>query len=218
MTAQPDTLLETRALTCRRGDRVLFDGLDLGLVGGELLYLRGHNGSGKTTLLRALCGLILPTAGEVLWRGRPIRALRDAYTAELLYLGHRNGIKDDLTAAENLRVLAALDGDGADTAQAWDALARIGLRGHEDLAVRVLSQGQKRRVALARLLLTRARLWILDEPFTALDRDAVALLQDVIRSHLANDGLVVLTTHQEVPLTTGQIRTLTLGSAGRSDA
>ena len=204
-------MLEARQLECTRGDRRLFTGLEFSLGDGELLYLHGHNGSGKTTLLRTVCGLIVPSAGEVRWRGKPIRRQRDEFAAEVVYIGHKNGIKDDLTAIENLRVAAALDGLSLDSAQAVEALARLGLRGHDDLPTRVLSQGQKRRVALARLLVSTAPLWILDEPFTALDTAAVTLLQEVIREHVAAGGMVMLTTHQEVALTSGEVKRLKLG-------
>lgn len=204
-------MLEVVNLSCVRGDRRLFAGLDFSLDRGELLYVHGHNGSGKTTLLRTLCGLILQDQGEVRWDGNNIRSMREDFTKDVLYLGHRNGIKGDLTALENLRISSALDGFPIDDKQAWDALERLGLDGHEDLEAKVLSQGQQRRVALARLLLNDAVLWILDEPFTALDMAAVDLLQQVIRAHLDKGGMVVLTTHQEVPLTSGQVKRLKLG-------
>jgi len=204
-------MLEVIGLECRRGDRRLFSGLDLVLGPGTLLHVRGRNGSGKTTLLRTLCGLFTPDAGEVRWRGESIRTLAEDYRRELLYCGHLNGIKSDLTGLENLAIAARLDGDPVGSDAVWQALARIGLRGFEDLPTRMLSQGQKRRVALARLILSRARLWVLDEPFTALDVEAVALLQGLIAEHLAGGGLVVMTTHQEVPLTSGQVARLDLG-------
>jgi len=204
-------MLEVVNLSCVRGDRRLFTGIDFTLDRGELLYVHGHNGSGKTTLLRTLCGLILQDEGEVCWSGANIRSMREEFTKDVLYLGHKNGIKGDLTALENLQISSALDGFPVTEDQAWNALERLGLDGHEDLEAKVLSQGQKRRVALARLLLNDAALWILDEPFTALDMAAVDLLQQVIRNHLEKGGMVVLTTHQEVPLTTGQVRRLKLG-------
>lgn len=204
-------MLEVRNLACMRGDRRLFADLDFSLQPGELLYVHGHNGSGKTTLLRTLCGLMLQETGEVLWRGENIRSLREDFAREVLYLGHKNGIKGDLNGLENLQVACVLDGFPISEQQAWDALERIGLDGHEDLETKLLSQGQQRRVALARLLVNQARLWVLDEPFTALDKGAVALLQTVIREHLDADGMVVLTTHQEVPLTDGVARQLELG-------
>ena len=203
-------MLEVTELECRRGDRLLFSGLDLRVDRGTLLHVRGANGSGKTTLLRCLCGLFTPDAGEIRWGGEPTRRLGDDYRRDLLYFGHLNGIKSDLTGIENLRVAAMLDGDPCDEAAIWDALARIGLAGFEDLPTRMLSQGQKKRVALARLILSRAPLWILDEPFTALDVDAVDLLQGLIGAHVAAGGLVILTTHQEVALTSGQVARLQL--------
>ncbi|MEN8174196.1 MAG: cytochrome c biogenesis heme-transporting ATPase CcmA [Pseudomonadota bacterium] len=204
-------MLEAADLSCVRGDRRLFSGIEISLERGELLYVHGHNGSGKTTLLRTLCGLFLPEAGEVRWNAQNIRSMREEFTRDVLYLGHKNGVKGDLTALENLRVTSALDGFEISEKEAWDALERIGLDGHEDLEVKVLSQGQQRRVALARLLINQAVLWVLDEPFTALDLAAVDLLQSVIREHVAQGGMVVLTTHQEVSLTAGQVKRLKLG-------
>ena len=207
--------LEVEGLEVQRGDRRLFSDLDFMVASGELLHVRGPNGSGKTTLLRALCGLLLPQAGEIRWNGEVTRRLGEEFTRDVIYLGHLNGIKHDLTGAENLRVAAILDGDAVDDAAIWDALSRIGLGGFEDLPTSVLSQGQKKRVALARLLLTGARLWILDEPFVALDVKAVALLESLIVAQVARGGMVIMTTHQEVALTSGTIRTLDLGLAGQ---
>jgi heme exporter protein A len=204
-------MLEVSDLECRRGDRLLFSGLSFTLEPGTLLHVRGRNGSGKTTLLRALCGLLTPDAGSIVWNGEDARRLGDDFQADTLYFGHLNGIKGDLTGVENLRVSATLDGDRIADDQLWGALGQMGLAGFEDLPTRVLSQGQKKRVALARLLLSEAPLWILDEPFTALDVDAVDQLQLLIAEHVADDGLVILTTHQEVALTSGQIRRLHLG-------
>ena len=204
-------MLEIAGLECRRGDRRLFSGLNLTLEPGTLLHVRGRNGSGKTTLLRTLCGLFTPETGEIRWRGESIRALAEDYRRELLYFGHLNGIKSDLTGIENLSIAARLVGDPVGIDDVWQALERIGLRGFEDLPTRMLSQGQKKRVALARLILSRARLWVLDEPFTALDVEAVALLQGLIAEHVADGGLAVLTTHQDVPLTSGQVARLDLG-------
>ncbi|MEA3276063.1 MAG: cytochrome c biogenesis heme-transporting ATPase CcmA [Pseudomonadota bacterium] len=204
-------MLEVVDLACRRGDRQLFSGLSFDLDPGTLLHVRGRNGSGKTTLLRALCGLLTQDDGKILWNGENTRALAEDFHADTLYFGHLNGIKSDLTGIENLRVSSTLDGDRVEEEQLWSALEQMGLAGFEDLPTKVLSQGQKKRVALARLLLSNAPLWILDEPFTALDVDAVDLLQMLIAQHIADDGLVILTTHQEVPLTSGQIRRLHLG-------
>ncbi|MBK1701793.1 cytochrome c biogenesis heme-transporting ATPase CcmA [Thiococcus pfennigii] len=205
-------MLQVVDLACRRGDRRLFSALGFALDPGVLLHVRGRNGSGKTTLLRALCGLLLPEQGTIRWRGEDIRTLGDEYHGDLLYFGHLNGIKGDLTGIENLRIAATLDGDRIDTDDLWRALARMGLEGFEDLPTRMLSQGQKKRVALARLVLSSAPLWILDEPFTALDKDAVVLLQTLIANHVDAGGLAILTTHQEVPLTSGRIQRLDLGT------
>jgi heme exporter protein A len=204
-------MLEIADLECVRGDRRLFSGLTFSLNAGELLHLHGHNGSGKTTLMRAICGLIKPTAGKVRWKGEGINRLGEEFSRDLIYIGHKNGIKGDLNGVENLRIACVLDGFSITEGQAWEALEQIGLRGHEDLPTRVLSQGQKRRVAMARLLVNQAPLWILDEPFTALDQAAVEFLQSVIRSHVAKGGMVILTTHQEVSLTRGQVKQLQLG-------
>ena len=205
-------MLEVVDLASTRGDRRLFTGLGFNLSAGELLYVRGRNGSGKTTLLRTLCGLMLPQQGEIRWRGENIRALREDYFREVLFLGHLNGIKGDLSGLENLRVAAILEGDRVTDRAIEEALARLGLAGFEDLPTRMLSQGQKRRVALARLVLSTAALWVLDEPFTALDTAAVELLQALMREQLARGGSLVLTTHQEVPLTSGQVQQLYLGA------
>ena len=204
-------MLEVMDLACRRGDRRLFSRLSFALEPGSLLHVRGRNGSGKTTLLRALCGLLAPEAGEIRWKGEDSRSLGDDYRADILYFGHLNGIKGDLTGIENLRVSTTLEGNRVDEDRLWSVLGRMGLAGFEDLPTRMLSQGQKKRVALARLLVSDAPLWILDEPFTALDADAVVLLQTLIAEHVEDAGMVVLTTHQEVPLTSGQVRRLHLG-------
>jgi heme exporter protein A len=204
-------LLSAHHITCSRGDRTLFRDLSFSLSQGELLHLKGRNGSGKTTLLRAICGLFLPESGDIRWNETATRELGEDYFRQVLYLGHHNGIKGDLTAIENLHIASVLDGDELSERQLWTALKEIGLAGYEDLPTRVLSQGQKRRVALARLLLTSSPLWILDEPFTALDKSAVDLLQEIIRRHIAGGGMIIITTHQDVALTSGQVRQLQLG-------
>ncbi len=204
-------MLDVADLACRRGERLLFRDLSFQLPSETLLHVRGLNGSGKTTLLRALCGLLRPDAGSIHWRGENVRNLAEDYNRDLLYFGHLNGIKADLTGLENLRIASTLDQDPVDEDAILTALARIGLEGFEDLPTRMLSQGQKKRVALARLILSKAPLWILDEPFTALDVDAVDLLQRLIAEQVAGGGSVILTTHQEVELTRGAIQRLTLG-------
>ena len=205
-------MLRGNALAAVRGDRRLFAGLEFALGAGELLYVCGPNGSGKTTLLRMICGLVMPAEGAITWNGEDIRRVGDAYRAEVVYLGHLSGVKDELNGLENLRVNCRLAGHDPSGTELVRALGEMGLGGLETLPAKVLSQGQKRRVGLARLLLTRAHLWILDEPYTALDSAAVALLQAVIRNHLVQGGLVVLTTHQQVAIDAGVVRELRLGA------
>ena len=206
-------MLEAQNLSCTRGDRELFTDLNFKLESGTLLYVEGPHGSGKTTLLRAVCGLFLPTDGDILWQGENTRSLAEDFRKDVIYLGHHNGIKLDLSGLENLHIASVLDGDNVAEEQLWNALEQMGLSGFEDLPTRSLSQGQKRRVALARLLINSARLWILDEPFTALDVAAVERLQAVIAEHVTNGGIVMLTTHQEVALTSGQVNRLQLGAS-----
>lgn len=203
-------MLEISNLACSRGDHLLFSDLNFSLSAGELLQVQGANGSGKTSLLRTLCGFMMPVAGEICWRGQNIRELGDQFYAEMIYLGHLNAIKDELNALENLRIGAGLAGCKVDDKQVIAALRRMGLRGRETLSVKVLSQGQRRRVALARLLLCKASLWILDEPLTALDVGAVELMQELIGEHLVNNGMVIYTTHQPLEVVGVATRRLTL--------
>lgn len=201
----PSPMLSAHHLRCSRGDRTLFSDLGLSLEAGRWLQVGGANGAGKTTLLRTLVGLNPPDEGEVRWHGQPIRGSgRDAFRRACLYLGHQAAVKDELTPVENLRQACAIDDQALDDAQAADALRRIGLRGRNHLPTRVLSAGQKRRVLLARLLVRPATLWVLDEPFAALDTGAVALIGELIRAHLAQGGLAVLTSHQPAPLPAGE--------------
>lgn len=188
-------------LACIRGDRELFRDINFSLEAGGLMQVRGPNGSGKTSLLRMLCGLSNPAAGEILWNDVSIRVLDNEYYAVMTYIGHLSGTKDDLTVIENLRVSSALAGFEIGTDQAKEALGYIGLRGREALPVKVLSQGQRRRVALARLLVCKTPLWILDEPLVALDVSAVKLIQGLLERHLQEGGMVVMTTHQEIDIT-----------------
>lgn len=204
-------MLEVANLACVRGDRRLFQGVGFRLGPGELLHVHGANGSGKTSLLRILAGLSGPEQGEVRWQGQNIRALREDYARVLVYLGHLAAIKDELTALENVRVGMHLAGAPVGEAQALAALRRLGLQGKEELQAKVLSQGQRRRVALARLLLSQdSRLWVLDEPFNALDSAAVVQLQGILAQHLERGGMVVLTTHQEVEITAAATQRLQL--------
>jgi heme exporter protein A len=197
---KPSFMLEARALTCVRGERQLFSGLNLAVSLGECLHVRGENGVGKTSLLRLLTGLSQPESGEVLWNGLSISKEPSTYHRELLFLGHRDALKEDLTALENLQLYATLDDVHLPVDKALGALWRFGLRGREYLPVSCLSAGQKRRVLMARMLTRQAKLWILDEPFNALDTHAVQALQGLIAEHIEQGGLVVLTSHQAVSL------------------
>jgi heme exporter protein A len=203
-------MLEAENLECVRGERRLFAGLGFRLEAGELLYLQGKNGAGKTSLLRMLIGLLPPEAGEIRWQGKSIRQQADEFRADLCYLGHLNAIKEELTPLENLLTASRLAGETLSEDEAIDALEQVGLAGREDLACKYLSQGQKRRVALARLVKEKRLLWILDEPFVALDVAAVAWLAGIISGHLQRGGLAVMTTHQLVDIPAGQVRELRL--------
>lgn len=193
-------MLQAHGLACVRGDRRLFSGVDLAVAPGQWLQVEGANGAGKTSLLRILAGLSPAAEGHIEWEGRPVAEVRDDFHARLLYLGHAPAIKDDLSALENLQTAAAVGGRPLDEATALAALRRIGLKGREDLPSRVLSQGQKRRVALARLLCGQARLWILDEPFVALDVGAVDMLCGILDEHIGRGGMLIFTSHQAVQL------------------
>lgn len=203
-------MLEVENLECIRGDRRLFKGLGFRLEAGELLYLQGKNGAGKTSLLRMLIGLLPPEAGEIRWQGESTRSLAEDFRADLCYLGHLNAIKEDLTPLENLVAAARLAEEDLSEDDAIDALEQVGLAGREDLACKYLSQGQKRRVALARLVKERRPLWILDEPFVALDVAAVTWLAGLIGAHLQRGGLCVMTTHQPVDIPAGAVKELRL--------
>lgn len=194
-------LLEVQGLRCERGDRTLFSDLGFHVHAGQLLQIEGANGSGKTTLLRTLCGLFQATAGSVRWRGQTISSDPISYHTELSYIGHLPGIKFDLTALENLSFIQGMHGKKPDKQAIFTALDKIGLYGFEEIPCRFLSAGQKRRVALARLLLHSTPLWILDEPFTALDRAGNQLLSDMLAQHLNQGGMVILTSHQPVMIT-----------------
>lgn len=203
--------LQAHQLTCVRGTRRLFRGIDVEINAGDALRVVGANGSGKTSLLRILCGLTQPAEGEVRWHGRGIRELREEFFRHVIYLGHANGVKDDLLAWENIVVTSTLSGKPVTQGDAVQALKQLGLGRAASLPVRVLSQGQRKRVALARLQLSASiPLWILDEPFTALDQHSVSALCGTINRHLADGGMVIYTTHQEIDLTARRARRLDL--------
>ena len=197
-------MLELRGVACVRGGRQLFQKLDVTLRGGQLLRVTGVNGAGKTSLLRMLCGLQSPAEGELLWLGSRLDTLRENFNCQLVYVGHAAALKDDLSALENLLTAAMLGGTRAALPAARMALSSAGLRGIEHTPARALSQGQRRRVALARLELAETRaLWVLDEPFNALDSAATDWLLGLIQRQLQRGGLVVLTSHQPVALADG---------------
>jgi heme exporter protein A len=204
-------MLEALGLECVRGQRRLFHGVGFDLAAGQMLWVLGPNGSGKTSLLRVLCGLLRPEGGSVRWKGEDVRRAPDSFHAELLYLGHAPAIKDDLSSRENLCFGLAQTGIGIALREADAALSEFGLAGRERLAARSLSQGQRRRAALARLALGALKpLWILDEPFTALDTQAVQLVQTHLARHLGRGGCVVFTSHHEVQLAGHAVKRLQL--------
>ena len=202
-------MLEVVNLACARGDRPLFRDLSFSLKPGELLHVRGENGSGKTTLLRTLCGLSQPAAGEIRWDGQTIREQPETYREQICYIGHGNAIHGDLSPIENLQFEACLGAENR--IEAKPALESLGLGRVASLPAKLLSQGQKRRVALARLAVLNRTLWVLDEPFTALDVRAVDRLLATLGLHLGRGGLCILTSHQEVTVADWPLRTLTLG-------
>ncbi len=203
--------LTLNELSCTRGGRQLFTGVTQHVLAGQLLRVRGANGAGKTSLLRMLCGLLQPTQGQVLWCGEPVASQREVFGHSLVYLGHAAALKDELSPLENLLDACALGGHTPDIPAALAALKGAGLRGFERTPARRLSQGQKRRSALARLALSQtAPLWILDEPFNALDAAANDWLTGLIEAHLQNAGTVVLTSHQDLALAASNQLDLTL--------
>lgn len=192
-----NAVLELRELSCERDDRRLFAGLSSTVGAGEVLQVRGPNGSGKTTLLRVLTGLSSDYEGQLSWCGEDLSHSRYDYQTQLLYIGHQPGVKRSLSPEENLTWYCGLGADGR-RAEISRALAEVGLAGYEDVPCYRLSAGQLRRVALARLYLSTAQVWILDEPFTAIDYQGVDKLREVFTKHVAAGGLLILTTHQDL--------------------
>lgn len=207
-------MFEALNLSCVRDERTLFSGLSFTVLPGEMVQIEGRNGAGKTSLLRILAGLSSPDAGEVRWQGVSTRRQRDVFHQELLYLGHQPGIKSVLTAFENLAFYLSVSssstrGDAAADA-IYQALENVGLLGYEDVTVAQMSAGQQRRVALARLWLSNAPLWILDEPLTAIDKQGVATLIALFEQHAEQGGMVLLTTHQDLQGVNRDVRKIRL--------
>ena len=193
-------MLSVSQLSCRRGSKTLFAGVNFVLTAGQAMHLEGDNGVGKTSLLRMVCGLSPAETGEVRWEEHTIQQDPGTFHSALFYLGHALSLKEELTALENLLADAAVAGRRLARSQAMMALARMGLRGREHLPLRVMSQGQKRRTALARLWVSQAPLWVLDEPFVALDVQAVDGLRTLLADHVTQGGMVLFTSHQPVTL------------------
>ena len=207
-------MLQARQIECIRGDRRLFHDLSFQLEAKQALRICGENGSGKTSLLRMVAGLSPPQSGEIRWNNARISVLADDYRRELIFIGHANGLKEELTAVENLQHALTLTGRRIECGELRSALAELGLAATASLPVKVLSQGQKRRVALARLMFCADKtLWILDEPFGALDTIAVAYIEKLLLTHLQRGGMLLYTTHQEVALPGAQSLSVELGHA-----
>ncbi len=202
-------MLDVTNLECVRGDRPLFSRLSFQLKPGEMLHVTGKNGSGKTTLLRTLCGLTQAVTGEIRWQGCAIHELGDEYRRHISYVGHSNGIQGELTPEENLRAAGCLSGKSHATL-IKDTLQRLGLAAYRYFPAKILSQGQKRRLALARLVIQKKPLWILDEPLSALDVNSVDLMTELLTEHLAKEGLIILTSHQKVDIAKKKINRVQL--------
>lgn len=199
-------------LGCSKGGRQLFKGIDCTLSDGAWLYVAGANGVGKTSLLRMVCGLAPIESGDILWKNESIKNRNDTFQRDLRFLGHLNALQDSMTVAENLDFTCALNGAAPSAQQRKEVLHRFGLKGRENQLARYLSQGQKRRVALSRLALSPAKLWVLDEPFVAMDESGVGMLADLIAGHLRQGGMAVLTSHQTVPIGNIPAQVLELGA------
>ncbi|SES62422.1 cytochrome c biogenesis heme-transporting ATPase CcmA [Thalassotalea agarivorans] len=208
MTKDSTTLLSAQNLTCIREDRILFEHLSFTINAGDIVQIEGPNGAGKTSLLRILAGLSQPFEGEVLFTNKDINKHREDYVSELTYLGHLAGVKGEMTAEENLAFNLALHGhENIDSDQ---ALAKVNLTGFEDALASHLSAGQHRRIALAKLWQTNTPVWILDEPFTAIDKQGVATLEKLFVEHAKRGGCVILTTHQDLSLSDDLYSKITL--------
>src|SRR6185295_10961808 len=207
------TILEVANLECVRGDRRLFRDVSFSLNPGTLLQVTGPNGCGKTSLLRIICGLSKPESGEIKWQGAEISSLDEDYAQSITYIGHRIAVKEELNSLENLRISSGLGGSELSHNQAREALARVGLSDREHLPARFLSEGQRRRSALARLVHGKAILWVLDEVLASLDHAAVTLVESLIGEHLSKGGLAIVATHQELHIPAGSLQRLELEPA-----
>jgi heme exporter protein A len=205
-------------LECVRGDRTLFRDVSFSMTPGTLLQLTGPNGSGKTSLLRIICGLMAPERGEIRWQGARIRSLGEEYSRSITYIGHPNGVKEELSSLENLRISGGLAGFEVSRDKAQQALKQLGLSGREHLPTRFLSEGQRRRSALARLLTCATTLWLLDEVLASLDHAAGILIESVIAEHLSKGGMAIVATHQEVHISAGSFQRLELAPGVPSGA
>ena len=212
------TILEVNNLKCVRGERLLFSDVSFALSPGGFIQLTGPNGSGKTSLLRIVCGLTLPEHGEIRWNGAEIRTLGEEYSRIITYLGHRNGVKEELSSLENLRISSGLAGYELTESEAQQALERVGLAGREDLPARFLSEGQRRRSAIARLITCNTALWILDEVLASLDHAATVLIESIIGEHLSKGGMAIVATHQELRISASSFQRLDLEPAVLSEA
>ncbi|MFH0257149.1 cytochrome c biogenesis heme-transporting ATPase CcmA [Vibrio rumoiensis] len=205
-------MLEVRDLTAIRDDRELFESVNFTVSAGDLVQVEGRNGSGKTTMLRIITGLGDSEAGKIMWKGVETRKDRDAFHQDLLFIGHQTGVKKELTAFENLSFYQRLNGAGDVTEDdIWIALAKVGLAGKEDIPSGKLSAGQQRRVALARLWLSRHPLWILDEPLTAIDKQGIKVIEALFVEHTQKGGMVLFTTHQDMFTNMDQLKKIRLG-------
>lgn len=204
-------MLEVINLACTLGQRKLFSGINFTLQPGGLLQVHGANGTGKTSLLRIVCGLLTPEDGTVRWQGKDIRSLGEEYAEAFTYVGHRNGVKEELSSLENLRFQLGIDGADISREVAASALAQVGLAGRENLAARFLSEGQRRRSALARLTVSGKKLWILDEVQASLDANALDLVRSLIEKHLNAGGMALVATHQELKFSATSSQRLVLG-------
>jgi len=205
-------MLNAFELKCVRGKRTIFQNLSFRVDPGECLQLTGPNGSGKTSLIRILCGLMQPSRGTVLWKGSDIRRLGEDYPYCIDYLGHKHGIKEDLTPLENLQISCGLKGTELSSDSALRALEHAGLHGRETVPARFLSEGERRRVALARLVVSSAELWLLDEILTSLDRTGVKIVQSLLDHHMSRGGMAVFATHQNLDLSRGVFQRIELAA------